>query len=96
LGDEGDELIALLKDAASSVKKWGIHRIFADTLGLNKGVSGYVYHSVPVAYPCLACQSSRLSCGSYFNNLLWGDADSTGAIVGGIVGTAVGKAGYSR
>ncbi len=90
---EGDELIALLKDAARSVKKGESTESFADTLGLHKGVSGYVYHSVPVAIHAWlanpqdyhAAVTSIICCG--------GDADSTGAIVGGIVGTAVGKEG---
>ena len=58
-----------------------------------KGVSGYVYHSVPVAiHAWLVHQrdyrsavTSVIQCG--------GDTDSIGAIVGGIVGAAVGKDG---
>ena len=66
---------------------------FADSLGLSKGVSGYVYHSVPVAihasfvhqHDFRSAVTSVIQCG--------GDTDSTGAIVGGIIGTAVGKNG---
>ena len=62
-------------------------------MGLSKGVSGYVYHTVPVAlHAWLSHQNDYrsavmavISCG--------GDADSTGAIVGGIVGASVGKEG---
>jgi len=64
---------------------------FADSLGLQKGVTGYAYHSVPVAlYACLRhlgdfrkALESALDCG--------GDTDTVGAIVGSIMGAHVGK-----
>ena len=66
---------------------------FAASLGLAKGVSGFVCHTVPVAlHAWLANQrdfrsavQAVIQCG--------GDADSTGAIVGGIVGASVGREG---
>jgi ADP-ribosylglycohydrolase len=93
LGGDGDELSSLIADAASSANDGQSTESFADSLGLSKGVSGYVYHSVPVAiHASLAHQqnfrsavTSVIQCG--------GDTDSTGAIVGGIIGTAVGKNG---
>ncbi len=59
---------------------------FADSLGLAKGVSGYSYHSVPVAlYAWLRSPGnyrealiSALNCG--------GDTDTVGAIVGALAG----------
>ncbi len=64
---------------------------FADSLGLAKGVSGYCYHSVPVAlYAWLRSREnyrgaliSVLNCG--------GDIDTVGAILGALAG-ASGKA----
>ncbi len=93
LGDEGGELVTLIADAAKAAKDGQSTRSFADALGLYNGVSGYVGHSVPVAiHSWFAHQRdfrsavvSMVECG--------GDSDSTGAIVGGIVGTAVGKDG---
>jgi ADP-ribosylglycohydrolase len=66
---------------------------FADSLGLQKGVTGYAYHSVPVAlYAWLRHHNdfrkaleSALDCG--------GDTDTVGAIVGAIMGAKVGKKG---
>jgi ADP-ribosylglycohydrolase len=62
-------------------------------LGLTTGISGYVYHTVPIVihawlrnqphYPAAILEVIR--CG--------GDTDTTAAIVGGIVGSQVGKAG---
>jgi ADP-ribosylglycohydrolase len=63
---------------------------YADSLGLARGVSGYSYHSVPVAlYAWLRSPSdyrealtSALNCG--------GDTDTVGAIVGALAGASVG------
>ncbi len=59
---------------------------FADALGLQNGVTGYAYHSVPVAlYSCLrhptdfrTALEAALNCG--------GDTDTVGAIVGALMG----------
>lgn len=66
---------------------------FAEELGLSCGVSGYSYHSVPVAlyawlrYPdnFRAALESALNCG--------GDTDTVGAITGALAGVSVGVEG---
>ena len=66
---------------------------FADSLGLQNGITGYTYHSVPIAlYACLrhcgnfrSALTNSLDCG--------GDTDTVGAIVGAIMGAHVGKQG---
>ncbi len=66
---------------------------FADSLGLTWGVSGYMYHTVPVVIHAWlrhpndirAAISSVIECG--------GDTDTTAAIVGGTIGTRVGPSG---
>ncbi|MCW3097061.1 MAG: ADP-ribosylation/Crystallin [Chthonomonadaceae bacterium] len=88
-----EELIGLLSQAIASVRAGQTTEAFADALGLSQGVSGYVYHTVPVAIHAWlrhpedfrAAVISVIACG--------GDTDSTGAIVGGIVGTTVGREG---
>ena len=68
----------------------------AVTMGLEKGVSGYAYHSVPIAlyawlrhpYDFRAALESVLNCG--------GDTDTVGAIVGALVGAQVGADGIPR
>jgi ADP-ribosyl-[dinitrogen reductase] hydrolase len=65
----------------------------ATELGLTRGVSGYMYHTVPVAiyawlrYPddFRAAVQSAIRCG--------GDTDTVAAITGALVGARVGKAG---
>src|ERR1035441_3984005 len=79
-----------LSDALASAKSV---EQFADSLGLQKGVTGYAYHSVPVSiYAWLRHRKdfrlaleSALDCG--------GDTDTVGAIVGALVGAGVGKEG---
>ncbi len=66
---------------------------FAESLGLSKGISGYVYHTVPVVVYAWYLHfgsfedtlSSVLSCG--------GDTDTTGAISGALAGAVTGEGG---
>ena len=88
-----DELLELLDQAVESVSRDETLQTFAASLGLDNGVSGYVYHTVPVAiHAWLSHQQDYrraimdvVRCG--------GDTDSTAAIVGGILGCSVGKEG---
>ncbi|MCA9261103.1 MAG: ADP-ribosylglycohydrolase family protein [Planctomycetales bacterium] len=96
VGSKGDELVSLLKIAAQSAQDRQPTSEFAVQLGLNNGVTGYTYHTVPVAihtwlsfpHDYRAAVTTAIECG--------GDADTTGAIVGGIVGTSTGEAGIPR
>ena len=66
---------------------------FAESLGLTNGVTGYVYHTVPVAvyawYWHFGCFEETvgavLDCG--------GDTDTAGAIAGALAGVVVGEQG---
>jgi len=87
-------LSALAEGAAESVARGESTETFAaDGLGLARGVSGYVFDTVPVALHAWlrhpddfgAAVRAVLRCG--------GDTDTTAAIVGGIVGAGVGKPG---
>ena len=93
LAPEADALVSLIRDAVDSIGGGQPTIAFAESLGLSKGVSGYTYHSVPIAiHAWLSKQgdfrsavSNTIACG--------GDTDSTAAMVGGIVGASVGKEG---
>lgn len=86
-----NEISALIERAVESVENAQSTPDFAAALGLKYGVSGYILHTVPVClHAWLAHQNDfqkaileTLRCG--------GDADSTAAIVGGIVGARVEK-----
>lgn len=93
LPDGADEFLELVERAAASSESKESTQDFAASLGLKQRVGGYIYHSAPV---CLhawlrfpnnfrEAVMSVLACG--------GDADTTAAIVGGIVGCRVGKRG---
>jgi len=93
LDEEWSEIchrLAAALDSGKSVTE------FADALGLQNGVTGYAYHSVPIAlYAWLrhpddfrAALEAALDCG--------GDTDTVGAIVGALMGSRVGTAGIPQ
>ncbi|PHQ34950.1 ADP-ribosylglycohydrolase family protein [Rhodopirellula bahusiensis] len=93
VGEAGTELVELLRKAIESVGERESTNTFADSLGLGNGVTGYTYHTVPVAIHAWLSHpkdfrqavTEMIRCG--------GDADTTAAIVGGIVGAGVGREG---
>ena len=93
LGPEAAEWLALLERVAASVERGEPTRQFAASLGLARGVSGYAFHSVPVALHAWLSHPadyrgavlSAIECG--------GDADTVAAIVGGIAGAGTGREG---
>jgi ADP-ribosyl-[dinitrogen reductase] hydrolase len=93
IGNDGAELFDLLRRVVKSVNDGERTTAFAESLGLAKGVTGYTYHTVPVAIHAWLSHpkdfreavTAMIRCG--------GDADTTAAIVGGIVGAGVGREG---
>lgn len=85
-GAPTDECCSLLQQAVDSVAADESTLQFADRLGCGNGVSGYMFHTVPVAihawlsfpHDFAAALRTAIACG--------GDTDTVGAIVGGIVG----------
>jgi ADP-ribosyl-[dinitrogen reductase] hydrolase len=93
LGDEAAEFIELISRLIDSVKLGESTLKFAANLGLAKGVSGYVYHSVPVAIHAWLSNQNDFRAAIITTVECGGDTDSVAAMVGGIVGAAVGKEG---
>lgn len=93
IGPDGNELQDLIRGVAASVNAGESTFDYAMNSGMNRGVSGYTYHTVPVTihawmthpHDYRAAVSAVITCG--------GDADTTAAIVGGIVGAATGESG---
>lgn len=93
IGAGGDELVSLLGGVVGSVSADESTLDFAANNGHQWGVTGYTYHTVPVVIHAWlsnprdyrSAVMSVIQCG--------GDADTTAAIVGGIVGSAVGEPG---
>lgn len=96
IGTDGSELIALIRPVVSSVSVGESTLDYALANGFERGVSGYTYHTVPIVIHAWlsnprdyrAAVSSVIRCG--------GDADTTAAIVGGIVGAATGESGIPK
>lgn len=93
MDEDAQELVSLIERAAASARQGRSTQQFADSLGLTSRVSGYAYHSVPVAIHAWfrhpndfrSAVTSVIECG--------GDTDTMAAMVGGIVGTTVGRQG---
>jgi ADP-ribosyl-[dinitrogen reductase] hydrolase len=66
---------------------------FADSLGLDEGVSGYIYHTVPVVLFAFLRHLGDFDRTVKSVIALGGDADSTGAIAGALAGAASGYEG---
>ena len=97
LGDvlprEADALLDLLHRAAESASAGESTTAFAESMGQAKGVSGYTYHCVPVAIHAWLRNPRDFRAAIIETVACGGDTDTTAAIVGGIVGSSVGKAG---
>jgi ADP-ribosyl-[dinitrogen reductase] hydrolase len=93
LKGDGAEFLALMQSAVQSASQGQATAAFAASLGLGQGVSGYMYHTLPVVIQAWlrhqgdfrAAIIAMVECG--------GDTDSTAAILGGIVGASCGPAG---
>jgi len=98
LGDDAQqaaEFLDLLERAANSAARSESTGAFAESLGLGAGVSGYSYHTAPVALQTWLRQPNDFSavmgairCG--------GDTDTLAAIVGALIGGRVGKEGIPQ
>ncbi len=93
LPHEADELLDLLVQAAESASAGDSTAAFAESMGQATGVSGYTYHCVPVAIHAWLRNPRDFRKAIIETVACGGDTDTTAAIVGGIVGTSVGKAG---
>jgi ADP-ribosylglycohydrolase len=91
--DPASEFSALLLGVEKSLTAAEETVEFAQQLGCTRGVSGYVFRTVPVALHCWLShpQELRTAVGEVIR--CGGDTDTTGAIVGAIIGTGVGRAG---
>ncbi len=91
--EDDQELGAIVDTMREHLRRGAGIREFAAALGQEDGVTGYAYHSVPIAlYGWLTNPTDFRAAVSEVVRL-GGDADTTGAIVGGIVGAGVGASG---
>ena len=97
LFDEGaGEFLALVNDAVQSAERGSTTEAFLQSQNLQNGISGYIYHTVPAVIHAWLNHPGDfretlldiISCG--------GDTDTTGAIIGAVMGSAIGKEGIPR
>lgn len=93
LGEGARDFLDLVEMAHQSAQRQESATVFAESLGLRNGVTGYIYHTVPVVLQVW------FRCGAdYRKGVLeiihaGGDSDTTAAILGGILGAAVDRNG---
>ncbi len=94
--DDNHQWRDLVDQIRTSLRRDNDVNEFAAQLGLEKGVSGYVYHTVPVAiYAYLEHRGTYQGALRAVLNL-GGDTDTVGAIVGAMTGASVGRTGIPQ
>jgi len=95
-GEQADEFLELMGKTIKSVAANKSTESFADELGLGKGVTGYIFHTVPVVIHCWLRNQDDFSSAILEVIRCGGDTDTTAAILGGIAGAGVGKNGIPQ
>lgn len=94
LADEpATEFLGLVERAAESARTAESVSDFAAGIGSRNGISGYSYHTVPCVLQTWFRHGDDFEAGLQAIIKAGGDADTAGAIYGGIVGARVGAAG---
>lgn len=95
-GPSDQEWLTIIECMAEHSEKTASVEAFANKLGLSNGVTGYMYHTVPVAiYSWMRHFGDyRMSLDSVLN--LGGDTDTVGAITGALAGATVGESGIPQ
>jgi hypothetical protein len=86
------ESVSLPSEPVSSCRADGVDR-FANALGLEDGVTGYVYHTVPVAIYAWLRHRHAFDEAVIAALTLGGDTDTVDAIVGAMAGSTAGVTG---
>ena len=91
--EPADEFLDLVARAAGSAGKGESISDFAQSIGTRKGISGYIYHTVPCVLHVWFRNPEDFDTGIQEIIAAGGDSDTTAAILGGIIGARVGKDG---
>jgi ADP-ribosylglycohydrolase len=87
------EFMTLMRSVAASAGRGESAESFAASIGCGTGVTGYIYHTVPVALHVWLRRQSDYRAALIETVRLGGDTDTVGAIVGALVGAGGGKEG---
>ena len=82
-----------MRAMAASVARGESAASYAESIGCGKGVTGFVYHTVPVALHVWLRRQSDYRGALIEAVRLGGDTDTVAAVVGALVGTRVGREG---
>jgi ADP-ribosylglycohydrolase len=93
LGPDAREFTELMAMATVSAKFGQTSEAFCSDMGLESGISGYTYHTVPAVIQTWLRHQSDLAGAVEEIIRCGGDTDTTAAIVGGIIGARVGTDG---
>lgn len=93
LASETPMFLGLVEKVCQSVTAGQTTERFAEELGLGTGISGYIYHTIPVVLHCWLRHQHDFRSAVVNVIRCGGDTDTTAAIVGAIVGAGVGKQG---
>jgi ADP-ribosyl-[dinitrogen reductase] hydrolase len=91
-----DEFLHLFDGAARSAASGESTHAFAESLGQRRGVTGYVYHTVPAVLQTWLRFPEDYRQGVTAIIRAGGDTDSTAAIVGALIGARVGPDGIPK
>lgn len=86
LPESDEEFKSLIENTINSLKNNQSTKDFANNLGLNKGISGYSYHTLPIVLHIWLNNTDDLKKGLKEIIKLGGDTDTTASILGGIIG----------
>ncbi len=90
------ELLNLLDQVAEHLARNSTAAEFARDLGLERGVTGYIYHTVPVALFCWLRHRGDFHASVEQSIRLGGDTDTVAGIVGALAGATVGSNGIPQ
>jgi len=90
---ESPEFVQLVSKAATSAQANQSVCDFAESLGSRNGISGYMYHTVPCVIQTWLRYQDDFASGLQEILCAGGDTDTSGAILGAILGARTGKDG---
>jgi len=93
LCEKDAQIMPLMRSLALSVARDETAEAYAASIGCGDGVSGYIYHTVPVALHVWLRRQTDFRGALVETVRLGGDTDTVGAVVGALVGARTGKDG---
>jgi len=94
--DFSDEYLSLMSEVIDSVENNESLSQYLKKRSQEKGISGYIYHTVPAVIHVWLRNQNDFKSGIEEIIRAGGDTDSTAAILGGIIGARVGEAGIPK